>query len=243
MKAEFTVLVQQLIAAQGRDALFNSTKCKAFLATAQGANISEKRLLQQAVESGITSGIANASNIAAYKAQAAQKLQADYFLAPNVANGVVDVLIGLIRTVPPAQPQQSAQQLAYQSPVQQTTYQSQQPQYQQLVKPRRQPTAKSPGFIIGMINLVNFLCVYFARIKILSLIPEKDTIFIVIAWFVVTLVLAITGFCVSLSEYRAKTTDRGLAVTGMALNGLIILPVVIFFLISRSGMFSEPRRR
>jgi hypothetical protein len=142
MKAEFTALVQQLIAAQGRDALFNTAKCKAFLATAQGANISEKRLLQQVVESGITSGIANARDIAAYKSQAVQKLQADYFLAPNVASGAVDVLIGLIRAAPPTPVQQKkntspmqvqqpvqkppVQQPISQSPIQQATYQTQQ---------------------------------------------------------------------------------------------------------------------
>jgi hypothetical protein len=108
MKTEFTVLVQQLIAEQGRDALFNIAKCKAFLVAAQTASISEKRLLQQAVESGITSGIANARDIAAYKSQAVQKLQTKYFFAPNVANGVVDMLIGMIRSAPPAQKKQMA---------------------------------------------------------------------------------------------------------------------------------------
>jgi hypothetical protein len=134
MKAEFTTIVQQLIAVQGRDALFNTTKCKAFLAGTQGQNINERRLLQQAVESGVTSGIANASNIAAYKPQAVQKLQADYYLAPNVANGVVDVLIGIIKTVPPA-PVQSpvvAAQTLSQPPVQQQSPPIVQPVYQQV---------------------------------------------------------------------------------------------------------------
>jgi hypothetical protein len=141
MKAEFTALVQQLIAEQGRDALFNAAKCKAFLLNNPGASVNERRLLQQVVDAGITGGIANASNVAAYKAQAVQKLQSDYYLAPNVAKGVVDVLVQLIQTPtavartahqPPAQ-QAPAQQPVYQAPPWQPAYQAPPPQYAQPV--------------------------------------------------------------------------------------------------------------
>jgi hypothetical protein len=98
MKAEFTAIIQHLIAEQGRDALFNAAKCKAFLADyAKGGHLNERRLLLQVVEAGVASGIANANDLAAYKQLAAQKLQDDYYLAPNVANGVVDMLAQVLR--------------------------------------------------------------------------------------------------------------------------------------------------
>jgi hypothetical protein len=154
MKAKFITLVQQLIAAQGRDALFNIAKCKAFLAATQSQNINERRLLQHVVESGITSGIMNASNVAAYKPQAVQKLQTDYYYAPNVANDVVDILIGLIKTAPPAQVQPPAaatrtpvyQPPAYQAPVQQAAPQIQQPQYAPYSPPV--PQAAPPQVVV-----------------------------------------------------------------------------------------------
>jgi hypothetical protein len=104
MKAEFTALVRQLIAEQGRDALFNAIKCKAFLADyTKGEYLNERRLLLQVVEAGITSGIAKTGDLASYKLMAAKKLQDDYFLAPNVANGVVSMLAQVLRgdTTPP----------------------------------------------------------------------------------------------------------------------------------------------
>jgi hypothetical protein len=128
MKAEFTALVQQLIAEQGRDALFNAAKCKAFLADyAKGEHLNERRLLLQVVEAGVASGIANTGDLAAYKQQASQKLQDDYYLAPNVAGGVVSMLAQVLRgdTATPqgtAAVHQSAvpARTAYQPPVQNT---------------------------------------------------------------------------------------------------------------------------
>jgi hypothetical protein len=106
MKAEFTALLRQLISECGKDALLDATRCKAFLATVQGQNITERRLLQHLVESGITNGIANAGDVggdvALYKAQAVQKLQNDYYYAPNVADGAVNVLIDMMQTAPSA---------------------------------------------------------------------------------------------------------------------------------------------
>jgi hypothetical protein len=98
MKAEFTALVQQLIAEQGRDALFNTAKCKSFLADyARGEYPNERRLLLQVVEAGIAAGIANTGDLASYKLMAARKLQDEYFLAPNVATGVVSMLAQMLR--------------------------------------------------------------------------------------------------------------------------------------------------
>jgi hypothetical protein len=98
MKAEFTSLVQKLVSEQGQDTLFNTAKCKAFLADYSGSEYqSERRLLLQVVEAGITSGIANTNDLAGYKQVAAKKLQDDYYLAPNVASGVVDMLISVLR--------------------------------------------------------------------------------------------------------------------------------------------------
>jgi hypothetical protein len=171
MKSEFTALIQHLIAEQGRDALFNAARCKAFLSDNQGVDINARRLLQQVVESGITVGIANASNVAAYKAQAVHKLQADYYYAPNVANDVVDVLIGLIRTSMPVQqpaavmrpvyqpPVQrpSVQQPMYQAPVQQADYHPQPSQYQQYQQPIQQYSANTGKPYIKKRSLVAYI--------------------------------------------------------------------------------------
>jgi hypothetical protein len=97
MKAEFTALVQQLIAEQGREALFNVAKCKAFLADYTGSEYqSERRLLLQAVEAGIPTTIARTNDLAAGKQQCVQKLQDECFFAPNVAVGVVNLLSAVL---------------------------------------------------------------------------------------------------------------------------------------------------
>jgi uncharacterized membrane protein YhaH (DUF805 family) len=97
MKAEFTALIQQLIAEQGRDALFNAAKCKAFLADyARGEYLNERRLLLQAVEADIPKAVADTNDLAACKQQCVKKLQDDYYLAPNVANGMVNLLSVLL---------------------------------------------------------------------------------------------------------------------------------------------------
>jgi len=76
--------------------------------------------------------------------------------------------------------------------------------------------------------LLNVLLVYVNRHSIS--IPEEDRIAVVLAWFVVTVVLAITGFCVSKTGYSKEKAGAGFAISGMALNGIIILPALVFFL-------------
>jgi hypothetical protein len=98
MKTEFTALVQKLAAEQGKEILFDTTKCKAFLADyTRGEYLNERRLLLQVVEAGITIGIMKADDLATYKQMAARKLQEEYFLASNVAAGVVDMLTLVLR--------------------------------------------------------------------------------------------------------------------------------------------------
>jgi tetratricopeptide (TPR) repeat protein len=97
MKAEFTTLVQKLIVEQGKEALFNTAKCKAFLADYTGSEYqNERRLLLNTVEAGITKAIADTKDLAACKQQAVQKLQDEYYLAPNIAAGAVNMLSVLL---------------------------------------------------------------------------------------------------------------------------------------------------
>jgi hypothetical protein len=98
MKAEFTALVQKLIAEQGKEALFNTAKCKAFLADYTGSEYqNERRLLLQTVEAGITKAIAYTNDLAACKQQSVQKLQDEYYLAPKVTTGVVNLLVQVLQ--------------------------------------------------------------------------------------------------------------------------------------------------
>jgi tetratricopeptide (TPR) repeat protein len=119
LKAAFTSLVQQLIAKQGIDAMFDAAKCKAFLArNSTGAGGPEHQLLLQVVESGVAAAIVGTADPASCKQNQAQLLQSRYNIAPKVANGVIDILAPILRgvsiqeTVNPQQyvPSQSAPQ-------------------------------------------------------------------------------------------------------------------------------------
>jgi uncharacterized membrane protein YhaH (DUF805 family) len=97
MKAEFTKMVQQLIAEQGKEVLFDADRCKSFLLDyTKGEYPNERRLLLQVVEADIIGGIVNTDDLVTYKQMAVQKLQDEYFLASNVAGGVVDMLSELL---------------------------------------------------------------------------------------------------------------------------------------------------
>jgi len=84
------------------------------------------------------------------------------------------------------------------------------------------------GFVLGIINLLNIILVYLTRDSIT--LPEEDRGVIIGAWLVVTIILAITGFCVSKSGVKSDEPQKGLGITGMALNGLVILPALIFLI-------------
>jgi tetratricopeptide (TPR) repeat protein len=99
MKAEFTALIQQLIAEQGREALLDAAKCRAMLADySKGEYKKESRLLLQAIEAGISEALSKADDIASCKAQAVRKLEDEYYLAENIAQDVVEMLTSVLTT-------------------------------------------------------------------------------------------------------------------------------------------------
>jgi uncharacterized membrane protein len=80
--------------------------------------------------------------------------------------------------------------------------------------------------MIGVLNLLNVIVVYLTRNSIQ--LPEEDRTVIIFAWFIVTIVAAITGFCLSISETKKNIPGKGFGIAGMVLNGLVILPALIF---------------
>ena len=103
-------------------------------------------------------------------------------------------------------------------------------------------TAKA-GFFIGLINFLNVVLVYVNRDDIINHMGDDSFIFWVV-WFVITFVLAIIGFFVSKSGYIKEDYNRGWGVAGMVFNGLVIIPALLFVLVSMSsgGINSSKKR-
>jgi len=97
------------------------------------------------------------------------------------------------------------------------------------------------GFFIGLLNFIHVVIVFMNRDSIL--LPEEDKTIIIIAWFILTVVLAITGFCLSKKGYNEERHNAGLSVAGMALNGLVILPVIILLLAALFSGATNSKRR
>jgi hypothetical protein len=95
------------------------------------------------------------------------------------------------------------------------------------------------GFFIGLINLLQLIIIIMNRQNIN--LPEDNRAIIVLAWFVITVVLAITGFIVSKNGYSEG--GKGFGIAGMAFNGLVILPVIIFFLGVILQSFSSSKKQ
>jgi ribosomal protein L40E len=92
MNAEFTAIIQQLIAEQSKDVLFNAVKCKAFLADyTRGDHKKETRLLLLAVAAGM------AKELAICKKKLARDLRDDFFIAEDAAADVVNLLAFALR--------------------------------------------------------------------------------------------------------------------------------------------------
>jgi len=93
------------------------------------------------------------------------------------------------------------------------------------------------GFLIGLINLFQLIIIIFNRHSIN--LPEENSGIIILIWLVVTIILAITGFIVSKNGYNEG--NKGLGIAGMAFNGLIILPAIIFLLGSIFGSIGKTK--
>jgi hypothetical protein len=95
--AEFTAIIQNLIAEQGKDAFINPAKCKAFLPDyTKNEYAKERHLLLKVVETGVAREIA-AANLDICKKQQVRYLKEDLFMAEDAAADVVDLLAFVLR--------------------------------------------------------------------------------------------------------------------------------------------------
>jgi len=98
MNSTFISILQQLISEQGRDALLNPTKCKAFLSDyTHGEYKKESRLLLQALEVGVQKAIDATEELELCKKQQTMILQEEHFLTAEAASDVVDALALVLR--------------------------------------------------------------------------------------------------------------------------------------------------
>jgi len=98
MDSMFIDILKKLMAEQGRGALLNAPKCKAFLADyTHGEYKKESRLLLQALDAGVQKAIDATEELAICKQQQVRVLEEDYSLKEEVAADVVDTLAMVLR--------------------------------------------------------------------------------------------------------------------------------------------------
>jgi hypothetical protein len=98
MNQGFIAILQQLISEQGKEALLNPAKCKAYLADyTHGEYKKESRLLLQALEAGVQKAIDATKELEICKQQQVSLLREEHFLAIEVAADVVDTLALVLR--------------------------------------------------------------------------------------------------------------------------------------------------
>ena len=101
MNQDFLEIIKKLISEQGKDAFFNSAKCKAFLADyTHGDFKKESRLLLQVIDSGAAKEIDLAENIGICKKQQVLVLREECFLDEEVASDVINILALILRNEP-----------------------------------------------------------------------------------------------------------------------------------------------
>jgi len=86
------------------------------------------------------------------------------------------------------------------------------------------------GFFIGLINFIHVVFVFMNRHIII--LPKEDKNILIFAWFIFTVILAVTGLFLSKKGYNEEKNNMGLGIAGIALNSLVILPVVLFILLA-----------
>jgi tetratricopeptide (TPR) repeat protein len=98
MNKNFITILQQLVAEQGKEALLNPARCKAFLADyTRGDYKKESRLLLQALEAGVQKAIITTVELEICKLQQARVLHEEHFLTAEAAADVVDTLALVLR--------------------------------------------------------------------------------------------------------------------------------------------------
>jgi tetratricopeptide (TPR) repeat protein len=98
MNQDFIAILQQLVSEQGKEALLNPAKCKAFLADyTKGEHKKESRLLLQALDAGVPKAIDAAKELENCKQQQVRVLHEEHFLTAEAAVDVVDALALVLR--------------------------------------------------------------------------------------------------------------------------------------------------
>jgi uncharacterized protein with PIN domain len=98
MNTEFIDILKKLVAEQGKEALLNPAKCKAFLADyTHGEYKKESRLLLQSLDAGVQKAIDTTNELEICKKQQTRVLQEEYFLASETAADVVETLALVLR--------------------------------------------------------------------------------------------------------------------------------------------------
>jgi tetratricopeptide (TPR) repeat protein len=117
MNSTFVSILQQLVSEQGKEALLNPARCKAFLADyTKGEYKKESRLLLQALDAGVPKAIDTAKELEICKQQQVGVLREEHFLAVEVAADVVDTLAFVLKGEAPRT--QAETQKAESTPVQ-----------------------------------------------------------------------------------------------------------------------------
>lgn len=97
------------------------------------------------------------------------------------------------------------------------------------------------GFFIGLLNFLHVIIVFMNRDNII--LPEGDRTIILFAWFIITVILAVTGFFISKKGYNEEHNKSGIGIAGMALNGVIILPAILVLLAGITSSISSNKKR
>jgi len=98
MNPEFITILKKLVTEQGKEVLFNSAKCKAFLADyTHGEFKKESRLLIQTIEAGVPKAIDVSDNLSQCKQQQIRVLREEFFIAEEVAENIMDTLVLILK--------------------------------------------------------------------------------------------------------------------------------------------------
>ena len=93
MNSMFIDIIRKLTAEQGKEALLNPSKCKAFLADyTKGEYRKESRLLLQAIDAGVQKEIITTVELELCKRQQIKVLQEEHFLSAEAAADIVETL-------------------------------------------------------------------------------------------------------------------------------------------------------
>jgi len=97
MNPEFITILKKLVTEQGKEILFNSAKCKAFLADyTHGDFKKESRLLIQTIEVGVPKAIDVSDNLSQCKQHQIKVLREEFFIAEEVAEDVINTLVHIL---------------------------------------------------------------------------------------------------------------------------------------------------